>query len=120
MKKFILIVFIMIGLITIANSQVTKIGGGFTLTNGFQFDGQSASANIYKFLICFDGSQIHCIISEKYKICAFPTGFLLRLTTAFASLSTGMLLYFLAYPIRIGSITFITPIAIFSACLNSF
>jgi hypothetical protein len=45
MKKFILTVFIMIGLITIANSQISKFGGGVSLTNGFQFDGQSASAN---------------------------------------------------------------------------
>ena len=44
MKKFILTAFFIITVLFDGNTQIIKIGGGLTLSNGFQFDGQSPAS----------------------------------------------------------------------------
>ncbi|HEY5123990.1 MAG TPA: outer membrane beta-barrel protein [Ignavibacteria bacterium] len=45
MKKLILTVFLIIAVLSTANAQISKFGGGLTLSSGFPFDRQSGAAN---------------------------------------------------------------------------
>jgi hypothetical protein len=45
MKKFIVTLLLMISLLSLANAQFTKLGGGLALTSGFQFHQQSWAGN---------------------------------------------------------------------------